>query len=267
MKLFVCVILFLCVGNLIAQSEAEFYKEVEAYVSTEEKFCWKDSYGRGVGVIPTTCGDKQYDAGLCYPYCKEGYKGVGPVCWDFPKSYGRGVGTIPNSCQNNMQYDAGLCYKYCQAGYSGVGPVCWKSCTGHVGTDCGAACASSGKACALSIFNMFKSVLNMIKDLAKIITGTGIATNLNVINVEAAFQSTFNLAKLFHKKNYSKAAFINFMTKKANQINTPISQETLSVIFDKAAIIDLIRLELEIISRYDPTGISKVVLAFLHDTC
>ncbi|GLC46768.1 hypothetical protein PLESTF_000429100 [Pleodorina starrii] len=24
--------------------------------------------------------DKEYDAGLCYPYCRSGYKGVGPLC-------------------------------------------------------------------------------------------------------------------------------------------------------------------------------------------
>jgi len=41
----------------------------------------KSSYGRGVGT-PLTCGTKQYDAGLCYPYCKAGYAGVGPVCWE-----------------------------------------------------------------------------------------------------------------------------------------------------------------------------------------
>ena len=36
---------------------------------------------------------KEKDAGLCYKPCREGYKGVGPVCWKGLKSYGRGVGT------------------------------------------------------------------------------------------------------------------------------------------------------------------------------
>ena len=26
--------------------------------------------------------DEQYDAGLCYPFCPDGYYGVGPVCWE-----------------------------------------------------------------------------------------------------------------------------------------------------------------------------------------
>lgn len=27
------------------------------------------------------CGDKEYDAGLCYERCRAGYHGIGPVCW------------------------------------------------------------------------------------------------------------------------------------------------------------------------------------------
>jgi len=43
--------------------------------------CAKKSYGRGAGT-PLTCEDgEQYDAGLCYTPCSEGYDNVGPVCW------------------------------------------------------------------------------------------------------------------------------------------------------------------------------------------
>jgi hypothetical protein len=43
--------------------------------------CQKQSKGRGVGK-PMTCKEGQaYDAGLCYKPCKDGYHGVGPVCW------------------------------------------------------------------------------------------------------------------------------------------------------------------------------------------
>lgn len=42
----------------------------------------KSSYGRGVGGAPTECGPlREYDAGLCYRPCREGFNGVGPVCW------------------------------------------------------------------------------------------------------------------------------------------------------------------------------------------
>lgn len=40
----------------------------------------KDSYGRGVGVVPTAC-EGELDAGLCYEPCRDGFDGVGPVCW------------------------------------------------------------------------------------------------------------------------------------------------------------------------------------------
>lgn len=45
-------------------------------------FCQKPSYGRGVGVSRLGCeSNKQYDAGLCYPYCPNDRIGVGPLCW------------------------------------------------------------------------------------------------------------------------------------------------------------------------------------------
>jgi len=48
----------------------------------DNEFCWKDSYGRGVGTIPTQCAAGQENqAGLCYKTCNTGYSGVGPVCW------------------------------------------------------------------------------------------------------------------------------------------------------------------------------------------
>jgi len=43
--------------------------------------CAKKSYGRTAGT-PLSCkADEQYDAGLCYPPCQQGTKGIGPVCW------------------------------------------------------------------------------------------------------------------------------------------------------------------------------------------
>ena len=35
-----------------------------------------------VGTFPTSCpAGQQYDAGLCYSKCTDGFTGVGPVCW------------------------------------------------------------------------------------------------------------------------------------------------------------------------------------------
>ncbi|MDA8130370.1 MAG: hypothetical protein M0011_02580 [Elusimicrobia bacterium] len=50
--------------------------------SARQPYCYRDSYGRGVGVPLSSCPpDKEKDAWLCYPKCKSGYDGVGPVCW------------------------------------------------------------------------------------------------------------------------------------------------------------------------------------------
>lgn len=48
--------------------------------------CTKHSYGRGSGELSTCPSNMIRDetggpAGLCYPRCKAGYHGVGPVCW------------------------------------------------------------------------------------------------------------------------------------------------------------------------------------------
>ena len=44
--------------------------------------CWKHAYGRGAGHVITTCREgEERNGALCYPLCKDGYHGVGPVCW------------------------------------------------------------------------------------------------------------------------------------------------------------------------------------------
>jgi hypothetical protein len=59
--------------------------------------CAKHSYGRGAG-IPMTCHqEEEYDSGLCYPYCKQGYRGVGPICW--------------GQCPENLPQCGALCLK------------------------------------------------------------------------------------------------------------------------------------------------------------
>lgn len=103
-----------------------------AFGKDNENFYWKNSYGRGVGKIPTShacTNGKEEDAGLCYKPCKAGYHGVGPVCWQNKASYGRGAGTIPglHGCKKGKEKQTGLCYTPCKADYHGVGPVCWQN--------------------------------------------------------------------------------------------------------------------------------------------
>ena len=61
---------------MVGQSWYMFYFIPDIGVS-----CQKGSYGRGAGIPLVCAANQQEDAGLCYPYCNNGYKGVGPVCW------------------------------------------------------------------------------------------------------------------------------------------------------------------------------------------
>merc|ERR1719486_261989 len=86
------------------------------------------------GTAPTECphDNPEMDGALCYPQCKDGYDGVGPVCWEqcagneiddgatcripliteTKDSYGRGAGVARSSC-GDKQNTGGLCYPYC----------------------------------------------------------------------------------------------------------------------------------------------------------
>lgn len=69
-------------------------------------YCWKDSYGRGVGTIPSECASNYEKLGLlCYDRCPSGYKRFVLDCHQICPSgfadqglfcrlseYGRGVG-------------------------------------------------------------------------------------------------------------------------------------------------------------------------------
>jgi len=90
-----------------------------------------------------TCkDDEEMQVGLCYKKCKQGHKGVGPVCLgNCPSSMTDiGISCQKNNminrsahpkkmvCANNKEEDTLLCYDKCKETYKGVGPVCWKKC-------------------------------------------------------------------------------------------------------------------------------------------
>lgn len=104
----------------------------------KENILAKPSQGRGAGSVPNQCGPgKELDAGLCYPLCPAGMRGVGPVCWQIcPPGYSddgatcRRNGSIIGS--NNSAcpwYDkCGLVTargcSVCPAGYNNDGCTC-----------------------------------------------------------------------------------------------------------------------------------------------
>lgn len=61
----------------------------DGVASARQPYCYKESYGRGVGTPVSVCSsNKDKNGWLCYPKCKTGYNGVGPVCWQkCPSNY------------------------------------------------------------------------------------------------------------------------------------------------------------------------------------
>ncbi|MGE3307213.1 MAG: hypothetical protein AB7I52_14740, partial [Rhizobiaceae bacterium] len=65
--------------------------------------CVKHTYDRGVGGLMSCESGKQYDAGLCYNGCKQGFAGVGPVCWN------QCPASLPYGCAAGCAKDKATC--------------------------------------------------------------------------------------------------------------------------------------------------------------
>lgn len=147
--------------------------EPELKIADSSSVCWKEAYGRGVGTVPSTCGDDQVKSGLlCYPKpepgysvvagvysqdCPLGFKDNGLFCAK-PDSYTRGAGyawklgdkafsldgardrcTVDNS--QGCDTEGAVVYPKCKANFHAVG-CCTCSPDCPVGmTDIGVSCA------------------------------------------------------------------------------------------------------------------------------
>jgi hypothetical protein len=101
--------------------------------------CQKNGFiNRSAHPKPMVCSTElEQDAGLCYDKCKDGYKGVGPVCWQrcpgsmkdagvscTKDSKGRGVGK-PMTCGGDFPEQIGaLCYANCPEDKTTEGLLC-----------------------------------------------------------------------------------------------------------------------------------------------
>jgi hypothetical protein len=128
--------LFLCLTLLLG-----FNFNALADNSKGDYFWNGKNYGRGAGqAAPLKCdGGSEMNGGLCYNSCRDGYHGVGPVCWLNQASYGRGAGSIPHLvkfkqvCRDGKHMEDGMCYNPCRGGFHGVGPVCHADSSGSYG--------------------------------------------------------------------------------------------------------------------------------------
>ena len=142
-----------------------------AQLGQKADYCWKDSYGRGVGYIPTGCQyDQQKQGLLCYPACNAGYSGLLSTCWQNcpagmtdtgadclkPASYGRGGGYgwqgsdgfssagMLSRCQNSegrpCEMWGAIAYPTCRDGFYAFGAnVCSPNCPSNM-VDIGVSC-------------------------------------------------------------------------------------------------------------------------------
>lgn len=98
----------------------------------------KPSYGRGVGVVPRECGaGQEYEAGLCYTRCREGYRGRVTACYGTCPAGYRDDGLTCHQDAHITRSDNSQCPWYdkcgltlkrgcskCPAGYSNDGCTC-----------------------------------------------------------------------------------------------------------------------------------------------
>lgn len=146
-------------------------------IETKLPYCYRQSYGRGVGEVlecpPGYIADETGGpVGLCYPKCKPGYQGVGPVCWQKcpegfrddggfcakPAPYGRGAGypwkfgdkafsleDAKRRCEKankqGCEKNGAIYYPKCRKNYHNEGCcVCSPDCPSGFGTDIGVSC-------------------------------------------------------------------------------------------------------------------------------
>ena len=82
------------------------------------------------GTVPTDCGDRDNDAGICYPKCRPGFHGVGPLCWQDTITIGAGTPVGLEDCPAGYRNDGLTCFKDASCKGGGCSTYCdgnWNS--------------------------------------------------------------------------------------------------------------------------------------------
>jgi len=94
----------------------------------QPEFCWKSSYGRGVGTIPPNCNsDRVKETGMCYTPCKAGYEGTVTMCLrTCPSGYSNWGLTchIDKPLLVGASFDRCNFSSSCPSGYTNAGLLC-----------------------------------------------------------------------------------------------------------------------------------------------
>eukprot|EP00798_Chlamydomonas_sp_ICE-L_P019821 gene19821-26506_t len=125
------------VPDIPTSEVAQVMSWIKAQVTNvKNPFCWKDSYGHGVGTIPgrvadcpsgytnngATCGRgaDSISAGSLVADCPSGYTNMGLTCYRGPSTYSKGCTTIFKKFSCSSGYTDNGCF--CGRGASSLGP-------------------------------------------------------------------------------------------------------------------------------------------------
>jgi hypothetical protein len=252
-------------------------------------FCRLAEYGRGAGYAwqfkdgfsdsgmfercqaAQGAGNCEKWGAIVYPKCQPGYSPFGccicrpttPDCsalgfvgqFDLSctKKIILGDPTLMD-CPQGLEYDAGLCYTPCEPGYIGVGPVCWGQPPAGW-TDCGFGAGRDLEACTSAVSEQVLSVTELV---------TFVAT--------AGGSSATKISKLDAKK--LKDAVKKFTEEKVEELGDLSGKLVgwMSDVDDKGGFDtmepeDIARMVADLISFFDPTGVSSIIAAFTYPLC
>jgi hypothetical protein len=126
--------------------------------------CWPLISPRRSVTATTDCPQGTEKQGsLCFEYCREGYKGYGPVCFSSTSSdsYKRSF-QMAITCQSGMDLVGVKCYDKCD-GKVFLGQFCRKECPKELPFGCGFACLEKQEMCTLHLFQVVMKMSDLVK--------------------------------------------------------------------------------------------------------
>ena len=248
----------------------------------DSDFCWRESYGRGVGQIPKNppnCPSNSFPDpnGNCYSCPSDYYRTLFPpvtsnqacasgfMTGKYSPATHRGVFKSCEDNTNKPEYDAGLCYPKCSGSTVGIGPVCWGQCPATHPVNCGAGCATSKQACGLAVFDQVVSVLDVA------ISWSGIdASLLGKVGLDDKLSDTFQKELKKGLKGFSDGDA-------AKMIVNEYKKQGLNLALDEAEAFvqsatrsspgDFKSYLTSVLTAADPTGLSGIVVAYTKPVC
>jgi hypothetical protein len=248
-------------------------------------FCGRGASSLGASSMECPAGYHQSDiTKRCIKNCPAGYTNTGETCFlpvstlgmdsmtckPGEKRVGARCYPTEGACGAGMESDAGLCYPKCRAGYAGVGPVCWgQPPPGWV--QCGMGAAKDSTTCASIVFGQVTSVGQLALTVASLGSSTALTAGMSAPEKASRF------AKL--RQQYSALKVEFELLKKSNQNVQEAADaykaanalkkgyKAMGTAEDAVTEEDMIRLAAQIAAIVDTTGISDTVASYTYPKC